>query len=228
MAHAGRRHRRRGQGRCLGVPRCGDLVTSRAGRQLRTLAGIERGAVACLDWPPVAGNAGDVAAIAAGAREVAPRLGAAIVWDNTPQCISWPRPAANPPHRLSIDDDAPPILLVAGRHDPNDPYAWALSVARQIPPERPAHKPARRARRVLPLPLRPALRRPVPNHPRPRPEAHLRMTAPRPTSSFRPPPHRPHPSPGDTIGSLIRGVVTRRRPQTAAASSTFPATSPSW
>jgi TAP-like protein len=62
----------------------------------------------------------------------APRLGTAIVWDNIPQCISWPRPAVNPPHRLQIHG-APPILLVAGLHDPNDPYAWALSVAGQIP-----------------------------------------------------------------------------------------------
>ena len=54
------------------------------------------------------------------------------MWDNIPQCISWPSPAVNPPHRLQIHG-APPILLVAGLHDPNDPYAWALSVASQIP-----------------------------------------------------------------------------------------------
>jgi hypothetical protein len=55
------------------------------------------------------------------------------VWDNVPQCIFWPRSAVHPPHRLKIDDETPPILLVAELHDPNDPYPWALSVARQIP-----------------------------------------------------------------------------------------------
>ena len=110
-----------------------DLVTSRApDGSYGPSHGIERGALACLDWPPVARNASDVAAIAARARRAAPRLGTAIVWDNIPQCISWPSPAVNPPHRLQIHG-APPILLVAGLHDPNDPYAWALSVASQIP-----------------------------------------------------------------------------------------------
>jgi len=111
-----------------------DQITSRApDGTYGPSHGIERGGLACLDWPSVARGAGDVAAIAARARRVAPRLGPAFVWDLVPQCISWPRPTVNPPHRLDIDDDAPPILLVAGRHDPNDPYAWALSVARQIP-----------------------------------------------------------------------------------------------
>ena len=152
-----------------------DLVTSRApDGTYGPSHGIERGALACLDWPPVARNASDVAAIAARARRAAPRLGTAIVWDNIPQCISWPRPAVNPPHRLHIHG-APPILLVAGRHDPNDPYAMGAVRGPPDPEQRPAHQPARRARRLLPLPLRPNLRRPVPGHPRPRPETLLPM-----------------------------------------------------
>lgn len=89
-------------------------------------------AITCLSFPPVARNAGGVAAIAARAGRVAPRMGPDYVWSMIPPCIAWPRPVADPPHRLRVEG-RPAILLVNLIFDPNDAYEWALSVAQQIP-----------------------------------------------------------------------------------------------
>ncbi|MFI5934455.1 alpha/beta hydrolase [Actinoplanes sp. NPDC051494] len=46
-------------------------------------------------------------------------------------CLGWPRPVANPPHRLDVHLRTP-VLQVNSRHDPATGYNWALSVAAQL------------------------------------------------------------------------------------------------
>jgi pimeloyl-ACP methyl ester carboxylesterase len=58
--------------------------------------------------------------------------GSFIGHDEATACIGVPGPPANPPHRLDIRD-APKILVLSARHDPNTPYAWAVSLHRQAP-----------------------------------------------------------------------------------------------
>jgi pimeloyl-ACP methyl ester carboxylesterase len=49
-------------------------------------------------------------------------------------CLGWPKPAANPRHRLRINGLATPMLLLKSAHDPGTGDTWAASVARQAGP----------------------------------------------------------------------------------------------
>ncbi|WP_212998494.1 alpha/beta hydrolase [Winogradskya consettensis] len=46
-------------------------------------------------------------------------------------CLGWPRPVADPQHRLDVHTRTP-LLLINARHDPASGYNWALSVAAQL------------------------------------------------------------------------------------------------
>ncbi|WP_433241661.1 alpha/beta hydrolase [Actinomadura nitritigenes] len=49
-------------------------------------------------------------------------------------CLGWPKPVANPQHRLKVRTAAP-VMMLNAVHDPATPYTWARSVARQIGPK---------------------------------------------------------------------------------------------
>ncbi len=49
------------------------------------------------------------------------------------QCVGWPLIARNPPHRLHVSSQIPPILMVNATHDPSTAYVWAKVLHRQLP-----------------------------------------------------------------------------------------------
>ncbi|HEX3830736.1 MAG TPA: alpha/beta hydrolase, partial [Solirubrobacteraceae bacterium] len=44
-----------------------------------------------------------------------------------------PLAAHNPPHRLHVSSQIPPILMVNATHDPSTAYVWAEGLHRQLP-----------------------------------------------------------------------------------------------
>jgi pimeloyl-ACP methyl ester carboxylesterase len=90
-------------------------------------------AVNCIDFPPLIRRYDDLASLTLLARALAPRTqGAGEAWPLLVNCMRWPAPLVNPPHRARIHG-APPILLVNATHDPSTPYRWAQNVFGQIP-----------------------------------------------------------------------------------------------
>jgi pimeloyl-ACP methyl ester carboxylesterase len=83
----------------------------------------------CLDFPA----AKDVAvytALAAKLRPAAPHFAAMLAYNDL-TCAFWPVPAARQPAKVSADG-APPIVVIGTTGDPATPYAWAISLARQL------------------------------------------------------------------------------------------------
>ena len=54
----------------------------------------------------------------------------AAAWGNAP-CTGWFGHDPGGPHRASSTTTAP-ILIIGTRHDPATPYAWAVSLTRQL------------------------------------------------------------------------------------------------
>lgn len=86
--------------------------------------------VNCLDQPEGAPDLARFRANAAALLTVAPHFGAYLAWGPLP-CAYWPvRPTAS---RAPITAaGAPPILVVGTTNDPATPYAWAVSLAKQL------------------------------------------------------------------------------------------------
>jgi len=83
--------------------------------------------VSCIDRPwPKSLSAWQSAAAAAA--KAAPLFGAANVWGSLP-CAYWRVPATTV-HVTATG--APPILVVGDLHDPATPYAWAVSLSRDL------------------------------------------------------------------------------------------------
>jgi pimeloyl-ACP methyl ester carboxylesterase len=57
-------------------------------------------------------------------------------WSDVDSCLGWPGPVNNPQHRLKIDDDIPPTLMVKASEDVSTPKAWNYAAAEQIPGSR--------------------------------------------------------------------------------------------
>jgi pimeloyl-ACP methyl ester carboxylesterase len=90
-------------------------------------------AVNCVDYRPLIGDWDDFVATTLLAHALAPHtLGAGEAWPGLMNCMRWPVPTANPPHRVRVHG-APPMLLVNATHDPSTPYRWAVNVRDQIP-----------------------------------------------------------------------------------------------
>ncbi|WP_344750969.1 alpha/beta hydrolase, partial [Micromonospora olivasterospora] len=53
-------------------------------------------------------------------------------WEAVLGCVGWPYRVAYPQHRLAVDRPVP-TLVAYGAFNPEQPVAWAESVARQIP-----------------------------------------------------------------------------------------------
>jgi pimeloyl-ACP methyl ester carboxylesterase len=60
----------------------------------------------------------------------APIFGAYLAWSSLP-CGFWPVPATGQPHAVRAEGAAP-ILVVGTTRDPATPYAWAVSLAKQL------------------------------------------------------------------------------------------------
>lgn len=92
-------------------------------------------AISCWDLPatpPAPGLARSAKAWAAHAR--VPAMAISSSWSNAP-CSTWFGHAAIGPHRADSSTTAP-ILVVGTRYDPATPYAWAKSLAGQLPTSR--------------------------------------------------------------------------------------------
>lgn len=87
-------------------------------------------AVNCLDRPSPR-SLGAYVAAAASVRRTAPHFGPAIAWGSL-ICTYWPVPAVDRPGPVRAPG-APPILVVGTTRDPATPYAWAVSLSRQLP-----------------------------------------------------------------------------------------------
>ncbi|MEV6348480.1 alpha/beta hydrolase [Actinoplanes sp. NPDC051851] len=89
--------------------------------------------ILCADFPAPVRDYRDYRRLLDAARSVAPdvRYGAGMLAVAT--CLGWPRPLANPPHRLRVST-ATPLLLLNAVHDPRTPYAWATHVAAELGP----------------------------------------------------------------------------------------------
>lgn len=85
-------------------------------------------AVGCADGPSV-GDVEHMREIERTAAEEAPRLGASIV-NGSLACALWPVTPDAP--RALHAEGAPPILVVASRHDPATPYAWGVGLVEQL------------------------------------------------------------------------------------------------
>ncbi len=86
-------------------------------------------AINCLDRP-VASDVATYDALGPGYASASSLFGAAFQYSNL-ICSFWPVKATRLVGPLTADS-APPILLVGGTNDPATPYAWALSVHKQL------------------------------------------------------------------------------------------------
>ncbi|WIM94579.1 alpha/beta hydrolase [Actinoplanes oblitus] len=113
-------------------PRLADLISKLAGGYVppRPPLDVAPG-VFCADFPA---NVRDFRAyrklveIAAKAAPDVP-YGAGMLAIRT--CLGWPRPLANPPHRLSVRTRTP-LLVFDAVHDPRTPYGWARHVTAEL------------------------------------------------------------------------------------------------
>ena len=86
-------------------------------------------AIQCVDHP-VPRDLALFPAYAAQAASVAPFFGPYFAWGAL-GCAVWPAPPQLSPHPVSDPGD-PPVLVTGATGDPATPYAWAVSLARQM------------------------------------------------------------------------------------------------
>jgi pimeloyl-ACP methyl ester carboxylesterase len=86
-------------------------------------------AIDCLDHP-VDRNPADYPAIAARAAQAAPIFGPLLTWGLL-GCAVWSEPPTRTP-APATDPGAPPILVIGTVNDPVTPYAWSVSLAREL------------------------------------------------------------------------------------------------
>ncbi|KAL4805904.1 Alpha/Beta hydrolase protein [Aspergillus unguis] len=93
-------------------------------------------AIGCSDWPHDSKSISDVLYKSQLASYLSPHTkGASQSYRYQLQCLGWPAPVSNPPHRLNQTAmaKAPPILMVNAFHDPETSYVWAMTLKEQIP-----------------------------------------------------------------------------------------------
>jgi pimeloyl-ACP methyl ester carboxylesterase len=86
-------------------------------------------AISCLDHP-VSRTLSTYPKLAAADGALAPVFGPLLAWGQA-GCAVWPVPATRTPGRIRATG-APPILVVGTTGDPATPYAWAVSLAKQL------------------------------------------------------------------------------------------------
>jgi pimeloyl-ACP methyl ester carboxylesterase len=90
-----------------------------------------RHAIMCDSWPAPATTVRGFQRLADQAAAIAPRFGAARVWDWAPNCVGWPSvpdPVHTPRIRRPVN-----VVVVGTTLDPPAPYKWAVQIAGQIP-----------------------------------------------------------------------------------------------
>jgi pimeloyl-ACP methyl ester carboxylesterase len=89
-------------------------------------------AVGCLDFPRQVTDYREFTALRREVARLAPHTrGASDSWDYVSGCLGWPYPSTAPRQPVRVPD-APPVLLIATRHNPLAPYPLAVRVADQI------------------------------------------------------------------------------------------------
>jgi hypothetical protein len=88
-------------------------------------------AVFCADWSLPVRDYRDYRRLLGIARDQAPDVRYPATVLALSACLGWPRPVANPQHRLDVRTRTP-LLLTNGRYDPPTGYDWATGVARQL------------------------------------------------------------------------------------------------
>jgi len=86
-------------------------------------------AVNCLDRPADE-TVTQVQALVPAFERASPVFGSALAWSSLP-CTDWPVKPARGPARITAPGAAP-ILVVGTTRDPATPYAWAVSLAKQL------------------------------------------------------------------------------------------------
>jgi pimeloyl-ACP methyl ester carboxylesterase len=90
--------------------------------------------VECQDFPTTITTFAGLDALGALVRRRDPLTGGlSQSYEIAAQCVGWPLTAHNPPHRLHVSSQIPPILMVNATHDPSTAYVWAKILHRQLP-----------------------------------------------------------------------------------------------
>ncbi|QBS45292.1 alpha/beta fold hydrolase [Nocardia sp. CS682] len=88
--------------------------------------------IICHDFPSSTSDFNDLAARLDTARRAAPNTRGYVEGaDVQAGCLGWPIAAAYPPAPFEVRG-APPIMIVAGKHDPATPLPWGEALNRQI------------------------------------------------------------------------------------------------
>ena len=90
-----------------------------------------RRAEMCDSWPAPATTVSGIQRLAYRAAKIAPRFGAARIWDWAPWCVGWPAvpdPVHTPTIRRPVN-----VVVIGTTGDPAAPYKWAAQIAGQIP-----------------------------------------------------------------------------------------------
>ncbi|MWA05595.1 alpha/beta fold hydrolase [Actinomadura sp. LD22] len=88
----------------------------------------------CSDWNLPVRDYREFARLSRPSERIAPDMHGTRPVMAVTACLGWPKPVANPQHRLKVRAEAP-VMMLNAVHDPATPYAWARSVARQIGPK---------------------------------------------------------------------------------------------
>ena len=87
-------------------------------------------AVNCLDLPPALTGPAAVKRVLPSFTAASPHFGTTLAWSSL-ICAYWPQHATGHPQRIEAKGAAP-ILVVGTTRDPATPYAWAVSLSRQL------------------------------------------------------------------------------------------------
>ncbi|MEC3981610.1 alpha/beta hydrolase [Amycolatopsis sp. H20-H5] len=87
--------------------------------------------VFCADWRVPVHSFAELDGYRRAQQSVAPDMKLSqLAWSAVTGCAGWPGELRDPPHRLSIHN-GPPLLMLGGRYDPATPYAWSEAAAAQ-------------------------------------------------------------------------------------------------
>jgi hypothetical protein len=90
--------------------------------------------VECQDFPTTINTFAGLHALGALVRRLDPLTGGlSQSYGIAAQCVGWPLAAHNPPDRLHVSPQIPPILMVNSTYDPSTAYVWAKVLHRQLP-----------------------------------------------------------------------------------------------
>ncbi|RZQ60938.1 alpha/beta hydrolase [Amycolatopsis suaedae] len=88
-------------------------------------------AIWCNDWDYRISSFGELRELTDKLAEASPnvRFSSYDTWAVV--CLGWEGKPVNPPHKLTLSDEVPPILITNSRYDPATVYPWAQAVSEQ-------------------------------------------------------------------------------------------------